>query len=122
MTRTHNLTGYIYTRPIKNIKKFTMGNSSIKKCALVAYKLVFCAPIQSFNSFFPHHRSTLVLTLLLYMGTSEHDSQAVLISDYTPFLSARRSRSTQRQTLIHLKSLCAICLNMNLNAQCRDSN
>ena len=89
MTAIHNLTGYIYTRPINNIKKFTMGNGSIKKCALVAYKLVFCAPTQSVNSLFPDRRSTLVLKLLLYTGTSECESQAALTSVYTPFLGAR---------------------------------
>lgn len=37
MTGVHNLTGYTDTRPIKN-NQFTVGNSSIKKTILVAYK------------------------------------------------------------------------------------
>lgn len=30
MTGVHNLTGYTYTRSIKNIKKFTLGNRDLK--------------------------------------------------------------------------------------------
>lgn len=30
MTGVHNLTGYTYTRPIKNIKKFTVGDNDLK--------------------------------------------------------------------------------------------